>query len=90
MSYTRILEDGCYIYPEVDKAGIRIAFFPNEELDFIPDCILDIIILKMTDEELMQRKEHGKLIKELISNADLRERAIEEKDFFKWREKYGK
>ena len=39
MSYTRINEDGCYIYPESEKAGIRIIFFPEEELDFIPDSI---------------------------------------------------
>lgn len=90
MSYTRILEDGCYIYPEAGKAGIKIAFFPNEELNFIPDCILDIIISKMTDEELIQRRRHGNLIRELISKENPKELAIEEKDFFKWREKYGK
>ena len=50
MSYARIIEDGCYIYPDTERAGIRIMFFPNEELDFIPDTILDFILFKMSDE----------------------------------------
>ena len=44
MSYTRILEDGCYIYPNAEKAKVEIMFFPNEELNFIPDTILDVLL----------------------------------------------
>lgn len=90
MSYTRILEDGCYIYPEAEKAGIRIAFFPNEELDFIPDSILDVLISTMTEEEILQRKKHGEAIKKIISTNNLKNLSVEEKDFFKWRKKNDK
>ena len=90
MSYTRILEDGCYIYPESEKAGIKIAYFPDEELDFIPDCIFDVLVSKMTEKELLQRKKHGEAIRNKISTNNLKELSTEEKDFFKWREKYGK
>ena len=68
MSYTRILKDGCYIYPE--ETGIRIMFFPNEELDFIPNSILDVILYKMSDKELQSRKEQGKLVLKQMSEKN--------------------
>lgn len=82
MSYGRIVESGFYAYPEVDKAGIRIVYFPNEELNFIPDSILDTILYKMNDKELSDRIKHGKYIAEIIKDE-----TSYEKDFFKWREK---
>lgn len=60
MSYTRFLEDGCYIYPE--ETGIRIMYFPNQELSFIPNSILDVILYKMSNEELQDRRKNGRLI----------------------------
>ena len=84
MSYTRINEDGCYIYPESEKAGIRIMFFPEEELDFIPDSILDVILSKMPEQELFERKKHGNYIKNLILENKIDE-ISKNKDFFEWR-----
>lgn len=85
MSYTRIIEDGCYIYPEVESAGVRVMFFPNEELDFIPDTILDVILARMSEEELRERKLHGEYIRELLAKRDFNN-ASKNKDFFEWRE----
>lgn len=90
MSYVRIIEDGCYIYPDTERAGIRIMFFPNEELDFIPDTILDLILFKMSDEELIKRKQHGKVVKDWITKKDIIPLPEDKKDYFKWREKYAK
>lgn len=84
MSYTRIIEDGCYIFPEVNKAGIRVMIFPNEELDFIPDTILDVILSKMSEKELQDRKLHGQYIRKLLADNQLQE-ASNNKDFFEWR-----
>lgn len=84
MSYTRIIEDGCYIFPEVNKAGIRVMIFPNEELDFIPDTILDVILSKMSEKELKDRQLHGQYIRKLLADNQLQE-ASNNKDFFEWR-----
>ena len=86
MSYTKIVEDGCYIYPEIDNAGIRIVFFPNEELDFIPDTILDVILSKMSDKEIKDRKKHGEYIRSLLVD-DKYYTLSKNKDFFEWRSK---
>lgn len=84
MSYTRIVEDGCYIYPITDKAGIKVELFP-EELDFIPDSILDVILYKMSDKEIQERKMHGKEIIELLKLDKYEEASSNKKDFFEWR-----
>lgn len=85
MSYARIIEDGCYIYPEIDAAGIRIMFFPNEELDFIPDNILDVILSKMSDAEIKERKEHGEYIRSLLLLDNKYSTLSKNKNFFEWR-----
>ena len=90
MSYARIIEDGCYIYPDTERAEIKIMFFPNEELDFIPDTILDFILFKMSDEELIKRKQHGKVVKDWITEKDIIPLPENKKDYFKWRGKYVK
>lgn len=85
MSYARIIEDGCYIYPKSGKAGIQIELFPEEELNFIPDSILDLILYKMSDKELEERKKHGKEIRSLLKADRYEEASNEQKDFFEWR-----
>lgn len=83
MSYTRIIESGSYIYPT--KNGIEVMFFPDEDLEFIPDTILDVILSKMPDEELQDRKLHGEYIIQLNSKQ---EKVVSgDKDFFEWRER---
>lgn len=90
MSYGRIMEDGCYIYPKIDSNGIEVVYFPDEELNFIPDSILDFILFKMSDKELSARKAHGQYIKNLISDIESNDNLANyknNKDFFKWRDK---
>lgn len=90
MSYKRITEDGCYIYPDTEKAGVRIMFFPNEELDFIPDTILDVLLSGMSNEELNERIQHGRIVRDWIIKRYPIPLPEDKKDFFKWREKYAK
>lgn len=90
MSYGRIVEDGCYIYPKVDSDGIEVVYFPDEELTFIPDSILDFILFKMSDKELSDRRIHGQYIKSLIDNIESGNNLADykkNKDFFRWRDK---
>nr|DAG70198.1 MAG TPA: hypothetical protein [Caudoviricetes sp.] len=87
MSYARIIEDGCYIYPKAEEAGIQIELFPEEELNFIPDSILDFILYKMSNQELEERRKHGKETGNLLKMDKYEEASNEQKDFFKWREK---
>lgn len=87
MSYARIIEDGCYIYPKSGKAGIQIELFPEEELNFIPDSILDLILYKMSNQELEERISHGKAIRDLLKTDRYEEASNEQKDFFEWRKK---
>lgn len=90
MSYKRITEDGCYIYPDAEKAGVRIMFFPDEELDFIPDTILDVLLSGMSNEELNERIQHGRVVRDWIIEGHPIPLPEDKKDFFKWREKYVK
>ena len=91
MSYARIIEDGCYIYPDTERAGIRIMFFPNEKLDFIPDTILDVLLWGISDEELNERRQHGKIVRDwIVENYVFTPLPEDKKSFFKWREKYVK
>ena len=87
MSYARIIEDGCYIYPRAEKAGIQIELFPEEKLNFIPDSILDFILYKMSNQELEERRKHGKEIGNLLKTDKYEEASNEQKDFFEWRKK---
>lgn len=87
MSYARIIEDGCYIYPITGKAGIQIELFCGEKLDFIPDSILDMLLYKMSDEEIQERRKHGKVVRDLLKKDIYEEAPSEQKDFFEWRKK---
>lgn len=86
MSYARVLEDGCYIYPNIEKGGLQIDFFPLEELDFIPDSILDVILAKMSDKEINDRRKHGNYIRSLLIEEKYTT-LKKDKDFFEWRDK---
>ena len=87
MSYARIIEDGCYIYPRSGKSGIQIELFPSEKLNFIPDTILDLLLYKMSDKELEERKMHGKEVRDMLLADKYEEATSEQKDFFEWRKK---
>lgn len=69
MSYIRPLEGnaGLYIYPQED--GINFCSFPKHSGFILPDECLDVLLARMTEEELAKRKQHGdKLLKALYNN----------------------
>lgn len=71
MSYIRPLEDnaGLYIYPE--DGGIRFASFPNRSGEVFPDEMLDILLLKMSDEEILNRRRHGLFLLDTLEEENL-------------------
>ena len=70
MSYIRPLEGnaGLYIYPE--QGGINFCSFPQHNSFFLPDECLDILLSRMSDEELHKRKKHGNLLLKSLYNND--------------------
>lgn len=75
MSYIRPLENkAClYIYPE--SGQIRFMSFPNHHNEAIPDEMLDVLLAKMSSDEIGNRQKHGEILLKALDNEDY--------DFFK-------
>lgn len=85
MSYIRPLEDnlGLYIYPE-DK-GIRFMSFPQHNNEIVLDEMLDILLSKMSTEEINERRHHGIFLLSTLSNQDY-DMFKRNKGFFNYKE----
>lgn len=72
MSYIRPLSHngaGLYIYP--DTAGyINFLGFPDCTEGQITDEMLDILLLKMSDEEIASRRKHGSILLKALEKQD--------------------
>ena len=70
MSYIRPLENNSclYIYPE--EGGIRFMTFPDHSNETIPDEMLDILLARMSEKELLQRKQDGYILLKALNNED--------------------
>ena len=73
MSYIRPLEGnaGLYIYPQSD--GINFCSFPHYSGFVVPDECLDVLLARMDNEEVDERREHGKLLLKALFNQDFDE-----------------
>lgn len=82
MSYIRPLEHnaGLYIYPE--SGGIRFLSFPEKSDIIFPDEMLDILLLKMSNEEILNRRKHGQFLLESLEKEDFNTFS-DNKDFWK-------
>lgn len=71
MSYIRPLENdaGLYIYPE--DYQIRFIGFPENPDVTISDEMLDILLYKISNNELERRKEHGKFLLRTLEDKDI-------------------
>ena len=70
MSYIRPLENNSclYIYPE--DGGIRFMTFPEHFNEMIPDEMLDVLLSKMSEDEILKRKQHGHYLLKALNNGD--------------------
>jgi hypothetical protein len=82
MAYMRPLDDdaGLYFFP--DDEGIRFLCFPQHSGETIPDEMLDILLSKMSNEEIARRKKHGDVLLKLLKNGD-NDTYNKNKSFFK-------
>ena len=85
MSYIRPLEQnlGLYIYPEDN--GVRFMCFPQHNGELIFDEMLDILLSKISSEELYERRHHGAFLLNALSNGDF-DSYKKNKGYFKYKE----
>ncbi len=70
MSYIRPLENrSClYIYPEA--GGVRFMTFPEHSDEVIADEMLDVLLSRMSEDEIIKRKQHGHYLLKALDNED--------------------
>ena len=71
MSYIRPLENNAclYIYPNIE-GGVHFMAFPEHFNETIPDEMLDILLYKMSNEELERRRKHGSILLKALNEED--------------------